>query len=139
MYRHATWFDYDLFHHFHDLIKKREVPTLIPEANDLTIVNIDNKLCELFTTTENTTKEEVSEQEEEIVTVSTSTGVKMQEKEIAVSQLTPGMTMGQTVLTKSGMLVVKNETALDEAIIRNMKQLESTGQIPSTVTILFAI
>lgn len=138
LYRHATWFDYDLFHHFQELIRKKSIPTLIPEQQELRIENIDQGVVDLMFPKAKAIQEE-PEEEKEIETVETSTGQKMQEKTIFVSQLEPGMMMGQTLFTKTGMLVVKNETVLDEATIKNIKQLESTEMIPSKVTILIPV
>lgn len=137
MYRHATWFDYDIFHHFQDLIKKKAIPTLIPDANDLTLTNIDTNLAEIIASINEVPV--VEDKGSDIITVDTSTGERMQEKDLPVGQLEPGMTMGQTVLTKSGMLVVKNESVLDVPTIKNMKQLESVGQIPASVTVLLPV
>jgi len=139
MYRHATWFDYDLFHHFHDILKKKNIPTLVPEQNDLKITNPDKFIAQMLADKEKIKKIEMEKEEaesDEVVTVAQSTGKKMIEKEFNVSQLQPGMMMGQTVLTKSNMLVVKNESTLDAATIKNLIQLASTGMVQETVTVL---
>ncbi len=140
MYRHATWFDYDLFHHFQDILKKKIIPTLVPEQNDLKIINPDKCISDIFANTEQKKKLEQEKEEaaanEEVVTVSQSTGKKMVEKELHISQLQPGMMMGQTVLTKSNMLVVKNEAVLDSATIKNLNQLSSAGMVQEKVFVL---
>ncbi|MEJ5245848.1 MAG: HD domain-containing phosphohydrolase [Bacteroidota bacterium] len=136
LYRHATWFDYDLFHHFQDIIRKKSIPTLVPEQGELRIVNIDVYVAGLIQPKVKSSEETNEEAEEPIEAIETSQGQKMREMNVFVSQLEPGMMMGQTLFTKNGMLVVKNETILDEATIKNIKQLESTEMIPSKVTIL---
>jgi len=139
LYRHATWFDYDLFHHFQELVRKKSIPTLIPEKEELRIVDIDKDIRDFIIPQINKKVEIEEEEATEIETVETTKGEKMQEKSVFVSQLQPGMMMGQTLFTKNGMLVVKNETILDEATIKNIKQLESTEMIPSKLTILVPI
>lgn len=138
MYRRATWFDYDIFHHFQDLIKKKAVNTLVPDTNDLKISNIDNIYAEILENCyEKPEEEEIKGSD--TITVSQTTGEKMIEREITIAELEPGMLMGQTVLTKNGMLVVKNETVLDAATIKNLKQLDSTGMVPGSVTVMLPV
>lgn len=136
MYRRASWFDYDLFNTFQDMIKRKQYPALIPEAEDLTIENPD------FIPGEYNSKPVQVEENiigSDQITISQTTGVKMVEKEMAVQSLESGMVTGQTILTKNKMLVVKNETPLDSATIKNLKQLESTGMLESYITILVPV
>ncbi len=133
LYRHATWFDYDIFHHFQDIIKKKSIANLVPDTEELRVLNLDQHIYEALS---KQTPEPAPEIDEDIITITTSTGEKMAEKILKVAQLEPGMSMGQTLLSKSGMLVVNNESVLDEATIKNMQQLEQSGMIPGEVTIL---
>ncbi len=137
LYRRATWYDYDVFNLFQDLVKKRAIPSLVPAAHDLKVTNIDLLPDDKFED-ETLVEDDVIVGSDQI-TISHSTGQKMVEKEIPVQELEVGMMMGQTVLTKNNMLVVRHESVLDASTVKNLKQLESGGMVPSYVTVLMPV
>lgn len=133
LYKRINWFDFDLVQVFQDMAKKHHCYLLIPETKPLvaysTEIDDSAKLLEMH---------EIMrvKREEERLTVNLNSGEPiMIDKEIAVNDLKAGMTMAQNVVTKKGMLVVRQYTQLDATLVKKIKQLEATGIIEGYITI----
>lgn len=139
LYRKATWFDFDLFNIFQNLIKSRKCAALIPIEDELTIHFSDNLFRNIKTETV-----PVPIQEEQtkgadsfnISTEKTNNEVKLVEKNIKVDKLESGMVVGQNVVTKSGMLVVRQDTPLEPSVVKNIRQLASNGMLSDMITVM---
>ncbi|MCX7909356.1 MAG: response regulator [Ignavibacteria bacterium] len=127
-YRKANWFDNDILNTFQDIVKKRVIPELIVPKTNLVIRNFDlrtlrsSDLGEVFESEE--TQEEAPPPEPQVV-----------EREIRVEKLKPGMIVAQNIVTKTGVLIVRQDNKLDEALVENIKYLAEAGLVPKEVSI----
>ncbi|MCX7880032.1 MAG: response regulator [Ignavibacteria bacterium] len=126
-YRRANWFDSDLLNTFQNLVKRQAIPELtIPRVN-LTIKNFDLRTTsstdEIFIESKDVEKMLISPEEQAV------------ERIIRVEKLKPGMIVAQNVVTKSGVLIVRQDNKIDEALADNIKYLAKSGLIPSEISI----
>ncbi len=135
-YRRAGWFELDIFNDLHDLIKKKSCPSLVPENKELEIINPDFDPDEAALFQKETHAGEAPAGSDTI-SASVSTGeVQLVEKEIKVEELQAGMVIGQNVVTKNGILVVRQDNTLDATLVRNIQNLGSAGMVPGYITIM---
>ncbi|MGQ9819297.1 MAG: hypothetical protein ACUVQ1_05160 [Candidatus Kapaibacteriales bacterium] len=60
---------------------------------------------------------------------------KVIEREIRAEKLKPGMIVAQNVVTKTGVLIVRQDNKLDEALVENIKYLSSQGLVPDKISV----
>lgn len=125
-YRKANWFDSDIFNTFQSMVKSRSIPEFILPNSTLTIRNFDLKHLRAESKLETIPNEEKTEEEStpEII-----------EREIRAEKLKPGMIVAQNVVTKTGVLIVRQDNKLDEALVENIKYLASQGLIPKEISV----
>ena len=133
-YRHASWFDVDLSNHFHSLIKKRAFAPLTPVATTLEI-HLDAEGSRNYRAPESNLQQvrKIIEAEQDD---KSSNEPRFVEKEILVEQLQAGMVVGQNILTKTGILIVRQETTLDASHVRNIKSASINGMFGKSLQIL---
>lgn len=127
--RKANWFDNDILNTFQDLVKKRAIPELTIPKTNLVVRNFDLRTFRSFETDENFSQEsiaETAEQKEE---------PQILEREIRVEKLKPGMIVAQNIVTKTGVLIVRQDNKLDEALVENIKYLAESGLVPKEISI----
>lgn len=133
LYKRMNWFDFDLLQLFQDMAKKRHCYLLIPESKPLVVysseVDDSAKLLEMHEMMR------VKREEEKLQVNLNSSEPVMIDKEISISSLKAGMTMAQDVVTKKGMLIVRQYTQLDATLVKKIKSLEATGIIDGYITI----
>lgn len=129
-YRKANWFDNDILNTFQGMIKKRAIPELIIPKTNLIIRNFDLR-------TLRTIEFEDFSSEAPIETTKESTEEEPQvlERTIRVEKLKPGMIVAQNVVTKTGVLIVRMDNKLDEALVENIKYLAEAGLLPKEISI----
>lgn len=125
-YRKANWFDSDIFNTFQSIAKSRSIPEFILPSSTLTIRNFDLRILRTETKLETTSNEEKNEEESipEVI-----------EREIRAEKLKPGMIVAQNVVTKTGVLIVRQDNKLDEALVENIKYLASQGLVPKEISV----
>ncbi|MFP4526949.1 MAG: response regulator [Candidatus Kapaibacterium sp.] len=138
LYRKANWFDMDVFNAFHSLVRKKTCAALVPSDQDI-VYRMETALTE---PPEPEAEEEQPEQKEmpEPETEGADSpfgedGPRMIDKDIDIDQLEAGMTIGQNVVTKKGMLIVRQDATLQPAIVNQIKRLAETGEIKGPLTI----
>ncbi len=138
IFKRIKWFDYDVFQAFQEIWKQKNCPALNPVKYDLIIQTYQK-------TSGNASPavEEENEEEDQLKSSDTITydpdgkkGPKLVEKEIKVEHLKPGMVTGQNVVTKKGILVVRQDNHLTAKLVENIRQLESNGMLSSYITIM---
>jgi len=60
----------------------------------------------------------------------------MNDHPIKIEQLKPGMIVAQNIVTRKGILVVRQDNVLTAKLVSNIQQLESTGMLSSYITIM---
>lgn len=140
LYRRANWYDLDLFNAFHNIVKIRKIPEVIPIAETLTCITND-KLCESGFSREDLINNKpqkpiIIEEDSQDSSIPQREQNKFIEKDIQVARLEPGMVVGQNVVTKNGMLIIRQDNTLDENTVKNIQHLEATGMLPKSITIM---
>jgi response regulator RpfG family c-di-GMP phosphodiesterase len=138
--KRTTWFDYDVFQSFMELIKKRSCPELIPSSENLIINifdflppenNVDSKLTETDTPLDENLDSSVENNNSDEENIPA-----MEEIIIHISDIEDGMLIKDSVITKKGVLVVKPETTVDPIVIKKLKTLESSGNFDGYVKVM---
>lgn len=130
-YRKANWFDSDILNTFQDMVKKRAIPELIIPKTNLTIQNFDIRTLRPIEFRD-TIIEKIPESETSEQTQQETEGL---EREIRVEKLKPGMIVAQNVVTKTGVLIVRQDNKLDEALVENIKYLAEAGLLPKVISV----
>ncbi len=128
-YRKANWFDSDILNTFQDMVKKRAIPELIIPKTNLSIQNFDLRTIRSVDYTEALTNEEEPVEETE------KKEPEALEREIRVEKLKPGMIVAQNIVTKTGVLIVRQDNKLDEALVENIKYLADSGLVPKVISV----
>ncbi|MFN3270044.1 MAG: hypothetical protein ACK42G_05615, partial [Candidatus Kapaibacteriota bacterium] len=129
-YRKANWFDSDIHNTFQDMVKKRAIPELVFPKTNLVIRNFDLRTLRSVELDKDLT-EIPSPSEEEKAQAET----QPIEREIRVEKLKPGMIVAQNIVTKTGIVIVRQDNRLDEAFIENIKYLAETGLLPKQISV----
>lgn len=129
-YRKANWFDSDIHNTFQDMIKKRAIPELIFPKTNLVLRNFDLRTLRSIEG-EDLPEDKKSEKEED----KEPAEPQAIEREIRVEKLKPGMIVAQNVVTKTGIVIVRQDNKLDEALIDNIKYLAETGLVPKEISV----
>ncbi len=141
-YRRANWFNVDVASAFHELIKKKTCPSLIP-ANIPLILNDINSISiktnpQAPKIDDDDDEEGTLSQVEGDITIQKKTIKKPVEQDVKIENLKPGMIVAQNVATKNGILIVRQDNILTKNLIQNIKQMEKSGMLHgSTLNILF--
>ncbi len=120
LYDRTKWFDSDVFNHFRFMLQDNTNEALLFDRKDLTIPNYEYDANYNPIMARSNAEEDDSD--------SGKSG-KSKEQTIRVSELQEGMTVGQNIHTKSGILVARQDTTLNVLLIKNIQRLESTGQL----------
>jgi response regulator RpfG family c-di-GMP phosphodiesterase len=126
-YRKANWFDSDILNTFHSMVKTKFIPEFSIPNKSLTLYNFDLRTLrsstEQSTSAQGNASENKPNQQEPI------------ERDIRIEKLKPGMIVAQNVVTKTGVLIVRQDNQLDEVIVDNLKYLASKGMIPNEISV----
>lgn len=141
LYKNVKKFDHDVFYVLHDLIKNRSNPSVIPIDDNLTIRYCESGYSLDFVSENVSDNKPVEKDKKSLDTLSisldgSSDANKMIEKEIPIEEIEGGMTIGQNLVTKSGLMVVRQDTRISAELARQIKQLYNTGMLSGYVTIL---
>lgn len=126
-YRKANWFDSDILNTFHSMVKTKAIPEFTIPNKSLTLYNFDLRTLRSSTEQPTSGQEEAPENkpdEQEPV-----------ERDIRIEKLKPGMIVAQNVVTKAGVLIVRQDNRLDEVIVDNLKYLASKDMIPKEISV----
>lgn len=132
IYRNSGWFDKDLLRIFTFVEKNRTNNALVPKRGDLKLRN-----KEYFAP-----KIEISPDgggapaAEAIETIVKIGDRKFAEKPVMIQDLKPDMIVSNNIVSKSGMLIVRQEQKLTENLIQNIQQLFMNDQLRDSVSIL---
>ncbi|MGC8957635.1 MAG: response regulator [Candidatus Kapaibacteriota bacterium] len=129
-YRKANWFDSDIHNTFQDMVKKRAIPELVFPKTNLVLRNFDLRTIR---TTE--IGEDLAEVKSEKEVEKTQEEPQVIEREIRVEKLKPGMIVAQNVVTKTGIVIIRQDNRLDETLIDNIKYLAETGLVPKEISV----
>ncbi|MGB9912365.1 MAG: hypothetical protein ACPLRO_03260, partial [Candidatus Kapaibacteriota bacterium] len=129
-YRKANWFDSDIHNTFQDMVKKRAIPELVFPKTNLVLRNFDLRTIR---TTE--IGEDFAEVKPEKEVEKTQEEPQVIEREIRVEKLKPGMIVAQNVVTKTGIVIIRQDNRLDETLIDNIKYLAETGLVPKEISV----
>jgi response regulator RpfG family c-di-GMP phosphodiesterase len=117
----AKWLDGSLFNHFRFILQDTSSEVFNLERRDCAIPNRDfdpiatqKAQAALNTEAENSADE---------------ANQKAGERKVRISELQPGMLVAQNVITKSGILVTRQDTPLTPQLIKNIQHLDTTGQL----------
>lgn len=129
IFRNQKWFSNEVFEAFKNVLNGKKCHALVPKRGVLkcrySIINIEKE------------EEESPLAGPEQIEAQIGDGdIKYFEKEILVQDLKPGMINASDVISTKGMLIVRREQKLPEAIVNNIKQLESVGMLNETIKIL---
>ncbi len=138
-YRKANWFNVDAASAFHEVVRKKECPALLPVENALVLKDFDS------VTGEEKKKKPAEKKDEEQnidakgdITIEKQKKKEPVEKELKIDELEPGMVVAQNVATKNGILIVRQDNVLTKNLIQNIRQMEKSGMLyGSKLTILF--
>lgn len=126
-YRKANWFDSDILNTFHSMVKTRAIPEFTIPNKSLTLYNFDLR------TLRSSTEESAGEQKN--LSGNKPNEQEPIERDIRIEKLKPGMIIAQNIVTKTGVLIVRQDNQLDEVIVDNLKYLASKGMIPKEVSV----
>ncbi len=129
-YRKANWFDSDILNTFQDMVKKRAIPELIIPKTTLSIQNFDLRTIRSVDYTET-----IAEEKEKPAEETEKNEPEALEREIRVEKLKPGMIVAQNIVTKTGVLIVRQDNKLDEALVENIKYLADAGLLPKVISV----
>lgn len=141
-YRRANWYNVDVTNAFHDLIKKKECPSLIPYSKPLMLNDMDslqksNKYKEINDKEFIDDDDDTQPKTEGDITIQKKIKKEPVEHDIAIDKLTPGMVVAQNVATKNGILIVRQDNVLTKNLIQNIIQMEKSGMLyGNSLTIL---
>ncbi len=147
LYKNPKWYDYELLTIFHELIKRKSCIALRPESNpdELRYFEVDSRQRMYDGIDAEDHSKEVINEDEEIEEIKGSDNFgkidlrnkkkKEIEKEIEVKDLKPGMIVAQNVVTNKGILIVRQDTRLDNNTTQNIKYLASSGMLSSYICI----
>ena len=134
LYKKANWFDYDVFNVFQELIKKHKIESLAFHEKPLVIRLMNTELNPAKPPQQTNGKENVL-QPSDVIELDLIKGEQMVEIEIPIEKLDIGMVIAQNVVTKSGFLIVRQDTQLTNEIVKNLKQHARIGMISGYVSI----
>lgn len=134
IFRRIKWFDYDVFQAFQELWKQKSCPALIPVNKDLIIQKEYNRA----NSTAVFNDEDETIEGSDIISYNPKNNKDeiMIEKDIKIEHIKPGMIVGQNVVTRKGILVVRQDNVLTAKLVSNIQQLENTGMLGSYITIM---
>lgn len=122
----TKWFNPDIFNHFRYLLQDKTADAMHYERKDFSIPNKDFDPEYASIIAEQKLKKE---KVDDSVIEETSDGVRMKEQTIRISELKSGMMVAHSIVTKTGILVVKQETTITPALLKNIRHLDNTGQL----------
>lgn len=126
-YRKANWFDSDILNTFHSMVKTKAIPEFAIPNKTLTLYNFD--LRTLRSSPEQIAIEQINPSENQ------PSKPEAVERDIRIEKLKPGMVVAQNVVTKTGVLIVRQDNQLDEVIVDNLKYLASKGMVPKEISV----
>jgi len=146
LYKNPKWYDYEIIKVFHDIIKKKTCIALRPESNPdvLKYIDIDSqqRMYDDFepdiVNQENSDAGDYDEIKgsDNFGRIDLSKDSKKEtEIDIEVENLEPGMIVAQNVVTKKGILIVRQDTRLDNNTTKNIKHLAASGMLSSFISI----
>jgi hypothetical protein len=130
LYKRARWFDKDVFDYFQDMVKLRKCAALVPFKGELVCPGKNG----IFKTGAKEDDEQTARKPDRKQTEASRN--TSNDKEILVADLRAGMTVSHNVVTKSGMLVVRQESELSDDLVRNIQQLHASGMLGEKITII---
>ena len=113
------------------MVKKRAIPELIIPKTNLSIQNFDLRTLRTIEFRDSAPESEVESEASE----QTQAETEGLEREIRVEKLKPGMIVAQNVVTKTGVLIVRQDNKLDEALVENIKYLAEAGLLPKVISV----
>lgn len=135
MFKNTRWFDKDVLNEFHDLAKLRKSRALIPKEIDLELTLLDGDSI-VKKEDDNGEDSEENKGSDDFGVVNTKDDEDdFVEADLEVSELKSGMIVGQNVVTKKGMLIVRMNNTLDKKLIKNIQQLSDSGLLDSYLTV----
>ena len=148
LYKKGRWFDLDIFRSFQDLLKHKESEILIPPRDELVVQigihgheteqsddDIIRKALEDEKKSDNDDLIESEDYKEQELSISEEP--EYIEKEILTEEVRPGMISLHSIVTVSGILVVRGDTYIDENLVRKIKQLHSRELISEKLMVRF--
>jgi response regulator RpfG family c-di-GMP phosphodiesterase len=146
LYKNPKWYDYEIIKVFHDIIKKKTCIALKPESNPdvLKYFDIDSQQrmyddyepdAVKVDNADSTDNEEIKGSDNFGKVDLTKGKKKETEIDIEVENLEPGMIVAQNVVTKKGILIVRQDTRLDNNTTKNIKQLAASGMLSNLISI----
>ncbi|MDQ1265986.1 MAG: Response regulator [Bacteroidota bacterium] len=135
IYSHLNWFEFNIFHTFQEITKKRRCPVVIPFDKPLMLRYSELGMVSSGYNDDINSDDDIFSQDAFSISFKTD-GRRLIEKQISISELDLGMIIGQHVVTKNGILVVKPDTEVDSTILTNIRQLESAGLLESYLNVL---
>lgn len=129
-YRKANWYDNDIINAFQDMVKKRAIPELIFPKTNIVLRNFDLRTNKSVEAVDDLFDENIEEKNEQI-----AEEPQTLEREIRVEKLKPGMIVAQDVVTKTGVLIVRQDNKLDDALVDNIKYLAEVGLVPKEISV----
>jgi HD domain-containing protein len=130
LYKRANRFEKEIFDSFQDMIRLRKCASLVPHKGEL-VAPGKYGIFKTGAQEEKETKSKVSNENTEA-----SGSSKFIDKKIEIADLKAGMTVSHNVVTKSGMLVVKQDSELTDDLVRNIQQLQASGMLEDLITII---
>lgn len=129
-YRRANWYENDIINTFQDMVKKRAIPELIFPKTNLVLRNFDLRTYKSLEAEDVLFEDKIEEKSEPA-----AEEPQTLEREIRVEKLKPGMIVAQNVVTKTGVLIVRQDNKLDEVLVDNIKYLAEAGLIPNEISV----
>lgn len=108
------------------MVKSRQIPEFILPNSNLIRKNFDLQNLHTETNIDTLLSDSEDEQTKEPQVV---------ERDIRVEKLKPGMIVAQNIVTKTGVLIVRQDNKLDDALVENIKYLASQGLLPKEISI----
>jgi response regulator RpfG family c-di-GMP phosphodiesterase len=130
-YRKSNWFNIDASNAFHEVIRKKNCPSLVP----------DNKILLLKYIEKDVKITRKSETEEQTITgdgdITKQKQGKPIEKVIQIADLEAGMVVAQSIVSTTGILIMRQDTTIDNSGLKNIQQMDRSGLLRNkTVTII---
>lgn len=131
LYKKAAWFDIDIFNTFQNLIRSKKCKALVPPEIAITAFCVDTDPKRAIVAEKAAEEEKINEEAKLDSPETNAAGkkVKMIDKEIPIEDLEAGMTVSHNIATKSGHLIVKQETILSDTLVSQLKQYFQNGMI----------
>lgn len=131
LYKRAAWFDIDIFNAFQDLIKTKKCAPLVPPDISITayFADTDPKRPVIAEKAAEDEKIEETAKIDSPENTPNAKKIKMIDKEIPFEDLEAGMTVSHNIATKAGHLIVRQETVLTDALVKQLNQYFQTGML----------